>query len=207
MNSTLTNSHTDMAPTILQMLGLPLRDDFDGEPIAYSSDRLSLSNKAELVNVEFWNAGTFTPIGFGHNSYYNNTYKALRLKSGDHSLFYSTWCTGEREFYDMDDDFVQMDNRLHVNATGEGKTYFGRSETELVSRLDALLMVMKGCKQDSCRVPWQSMFPDGSVNDLEAAMNERYDSFFENQPKVSFSSCPAGHIVAEEGPQEVLAFT
>ena len=207
ITSSLTNSHTDMAPTILHMLGLDLRDDFDGSPIPYTSADLGVRTRNEMVNVEFWNAGTFTPIGFKHNSYYNNTYKALRMVTAEHSLFYSSWCTGEREFYDMDADFVQMDNRLHVNATGDGATYYGRSESELVSRLDALLMVMKGCKQDTCREPWNELFPDGSVTSLETAMGERYDSFFENQPKVTFSSCPAGHIIAEEGPQEVLAFT
>ena len=112
VNSTITNSHTDMAPTILQMLGVPLQDDFDGAPIAYTSEELSSSNKSEMVNVEFWNSGSFTPIGFAQNLYYNNTYKALRLMSGNYSLYYSTWCSGEREFYDMGVSNPVRDSRL-----------------------------------------------------------------------------------------------
>lgn len=205
VNSTITNSHTDMAPTILQMLGLPLRDEFDGAPIAHTEDALSSSNKSELINVEFWDFN-FKPMALHKDSYYNNTYKALRLMSGNESLFYSTWCTGEREFYDMNQDYVQMNNRLAADPKGEALQYFGRSEDELISRLDALLMVTKSCKQDSCRVPWGTLFPAGQVTDLETAMNSQYDTFFANQPKVTFSECRSGYIVSAEGPQNVTAF-
>ena len=40
------------------MLGVPLRPDFDGAPIAYTPDDLGVktntTTKTELVNVEFW---------------------------------------------------------------------------------------------------------------------------------------------------------
>jgi arylsulfatase A-like enzyme len=52
----ITKSHTDIAPTVLTMLGLPLRKDFDGQPMAYTASDLSSSTKNEYVNVEFWNA-------------------------------------------------------------------------------------------------------------------------------------------------------
>ena len=206
MNSTITNSHTDMAPTILQMLDVPLQHDFDGAPIAYTQGDLSSSNKHELVNVEFWNSVGHTPIGFPRHQYYNNTYKALRLMSGDYSFLYTTWCSGEHELYDMKYDFVQMHNRLAANFTGDSVQYYNRPESELVTRLDALLMVTKSCKQDSCRVPWGSIFPKGQVTTLQEAMNSQYDNFFANQPRVSFASCPSGHVVADEGPQSVQAY-
>jgi len=205
MNSTITNSHTDMAPTILQMLGVPLQDDFDGAPIAYTAEELRGSNKSELVNVEFWNA-VATPIGVAAHEYYNNTYKALRLMSDDNSFFYSTWCNGEREFYDMKTDAQQMHNRLAEHPTGRSIEYYNRTEQELFNRLDALLMVTKSCKMDSCRDPWMTLFPGGEVTDIQTAMNTTYDTFFENQPKISFSSCVKGHVVSQEGPQEVMAF-
>jgi N-acetylglucosamine-6-sulfatase len=194
-----------VAPTILKMLDVPLRPDFDGAPIAFTQDELDSSNKSELVNVEFWNSGN-TPIGLKHKEYYNNTYKALRLMSDDNSLFYSTWCTGEREFYDMKTDSQQMHNRLAENPTGVARQYYGRPEQEMFNRLDALLMVTKSCKTDSCRDPWATLFPGGHVTNIEQAMNSTYDTFFENQPKISFSSCIAGHVVADEGPQDVIAF-
>jgi hypothetical protein len=190
------------------MLGVPLQDDFDGAPIAYTQDELSSSNKSELVNVEFWNSGHSTPIGFKKEEYYNNTYKALRLMNDDQSFFYSTWCTGEREFYDMKTDSQQMDNRLASNSDSNAaaKEYYGRPENELINRLDAMLMVTKSCKQDSCRDPWATLFPSGQVSNIQDAMNATYDTFFENQPKISFSSCIQGHVVDEEGPQNVIAF-
>lgn len=122
VNTTITNSHTDMAPTILQMLGVPLRDDFDGAPMAYTQDALSNSIKNEIVQVEFWGGG-IGPLGLNAKTYYNNTYKALRMLSDDYNLYYSTWCTGEHEFYDStflesrpplrheDDDYDRMSER------------------------------------------------------------------------------------------------
>ncbi|KAK5173343.1 uncharacterized protein LTR77_002024 [Saxophila tyrrhenica] len=204
-NSSITNSHTDMAPTILQMLGVPLQDDFDGQPIAYTEEQLSGSTKSEHVNVEFWNAGN-TPIGLAKHDYYNNTYKALRLMSDEQSFYYSTWCTGEREFYDMRTDSQQLHNRLADKPEGSAVEYYGRSERELFHRLEALLMVLKSCKMDSCRDPWATLFPGGEVVDIRGAMNSTYDAFFKDQPKISYSSCIDGHVVAEEGPQTVMAF-
>lgn len=77
VNSSVTNSHTDMAPTILQMLGMPLdaKYQFDGAPVAYAWEDLKSSNKSELVNVEFWSSKEHAPIGVKASDYYNNTYK------------------------------------------------------------------------------------------------------------------------------------
>lgn len=102
VTTNITNSHTDMAPTILTMLGLPLRPDFDGQPMAYTTDQLSNITKNEYVNVEFWNAKEDEYIEpKGPYPYYNNTYKSLRLTTNGESFYYSVWCDGEHEFYDM----------------------------------------------------------------------------------------------------------
>lgn len=206
VNSTITNSHTDMAPTILQMLGVPTRDDFDGAAIAYTEDSLSSSTKHEMVNVEFWNANGASSVGTTHASYYNNTYKALRFTNGNDSFYYSKWCDGETEFYDMNADYVQMNNRLGPSPKAGVDEYYGRPWKELIARLDAILMVTKSCKQDSCRDPWGVLFPAGQVSDLVVAMRPEYDSFFQNQPKVTFSGCAGGYFPALEGAQEVIAF-
>ena len=105
------------------------------------------------------------------------------------SFFYSKWCTGEKEFYNMNTDPSQMKNRLGNPARGTAATYYGRAEAQLFTRLDALLMVAKSCKQDSCRNPWPTLFPNGQVTSLSGAMAAQYDTFFANQPKVSYSSC------------------
>jgi N-acetylglucosamine-6-sulfatase len=206
VTSDIINSHTDMAPTILQMLGIPLRDEFDGAPIAYKAKELGASDKTELVNVEFWNSGDKTPQAATPGSYSNNTYKALRLISDEYSFLYTKWCTGENEFYDMQNDPGQMQNRLASPPQGSSVTYYGRSEQKLFDRLDALLMVTKGCATDSCREPWNVLFPGGQVGNLTDAMRPEYDRFFAQQPKVSFSSCIQNHIVSEEGPQDVTPY-
>jgi hypothetical protein len=100
VQTSITNSHTDIAPTVLTMLGLPLRSDFDGQPIAYTANELANSKKSEYVNVEFWDAREDQREA-QPGSYYNNTYKSLRLATAGQSFYYSVWCDGEHEFYDM----------------------------------------------------------------------------------------------------------
>ena len=172
------------------MLGVPeqSRYEFDGAPIAYTAADIGSSTKTEQVTVEFWNSNQH-PQGMEEGLYFNNTYKALRLISDDNSLYYSVWCTGEHEFYDMNNDPGQMSNRLGSPPKGSSSQYYRRPESQLISRLDALLMVTKSCAGDSCRKPWASMFADGHVTDLSDAMAADYDSFFANQPQVSFASC------------------
>ena len=205
VSNTITNSHTDMAPTILKMLGVPLRKDFDGAPIAYTRDTMAKRSKApsEHVSVEFWDAGG-KPDGYKgvkmSKLYKDNSYKALRLISDDKSFFYSVWCNGEREFYDMNDDFAQMNNRLAKNFKGGKKQFFGRPEKQLYNRLNAVLLVTKACKRDACRDPWGALFPKNRVNGLAEAMKEEYDSFFDKQPKIKFKTCRKGFLAGNEGP-------
>lgn len=47
-------SHTDVAPTIFNLAGIPLRPDFDGAPIPISRDALQLRPRTEHINIEFW---------------------------------------------------------------------------------------------------------------------------------------------------------
>jgi hypothetical protein len=100
-------------------------------------------------------------------------------------------------------------NNLLRNITGpqENMQYFGRPLEQLFNRLDALLLVLKGCKQDSCRDAYSVLFPDGQAKNLPQAMNRTYDTFFANQPKVLFSECIPGHIIALEGPQVANAYS
>lgn len=158
VNSSLTNSHTDVAPTILKMLGVPSRDDFDGAPIAYTKDQLTATKKHEIVQVEFWGSDSHSPLGAVMRPYFNNTYKALRMISEDYNLYYSTWCSGEHEFYDMKGDSQQMHNLLGNGAESTGSTWYGRPLKQLVNRMDAVLMVTKSCKRESCRNPWSVIF-------------------------------------------------
>lgn len=79
----------------------------------------------------------------------------------------------------------------------------GREFKHVINRLDSLLMVLKSCKAESCREPWKTLHPDGSVYNLRGALKDTFDSFYHEQPKVSFSSCELGYLIAAEGPQDV----
>lgn len=71
-----------------------------------------------------------------------------------------------------------------------------------MSRLDALMMVLKSCQGDECRYPWRQLHPKGQVGSLAEALVSGFDTFYENQPKVTFSACELGYIVASEGAQK-----
>lgn len=103
-------------------------------------------------------------------------------------------------------DPFQMQNLLDggYDFLSEHYTLANRSFTQLVSRLDALLMVLKSCKSESCRKPWSVLHPGGDVKNLKESLHGRFDAFYEQQPKVSFDSCVMGHVVSEEGPQNVV---
>jgi arylsulfatase A-like enzyme len=98
-------SHTDLAPTFFDMMGIPLRDDFDGLPIPttrQSINELKDSGKAkEHVQIEFWSTGNPGEYNDNESANVNNTYKGLRIVAEEYGFYYSVWCSGSHELYDM----------------------------------------------------------------------------------------------------------
>lgn len=82
----------------------------------------------------------------------------------------------------------------------------GRSLTQIIPRLDALMMVLKTCKDKVCVHPWRTLHPDGKVNDLKEALDQKYDSFYEEQPKMSFSSCLDAYYLENENQAAVKSW-
>ncbi|KAF4120842.1 Arylsulfatase A or related enzyme [Geosmithia morbida] len=215
------SSHTDVAPTILKLAG-GSKDDFDGVPIPLSTEDLANLEKREHVQVEFWGyalpESVFNadyPYGTVDNKAANNTYKSLRLIGDDYSLFYSVWCSGEHEFYDLHRDpaqvhnyFDQGQNLSTVSREGLASEYqlAGRSFELVVDRLDALLMVLKSCKGEQCYRPWKTLHPSGNVQTLHDALAADFDDFYSKQTKIRYNSCQMGYLPAEEGPQDVNQF-
>lgn len=114
----------------------------------------------------------------------------------------------------MQTDPYQLQN-LHPSSLKAGsffplakpRTILGLPVSKVVARLDALLLILKSCKDASCIRPWEVLHPSGDVLDLKDALKSRYDVFYEQeQPKVSFSRCEAGYIVDAEGPQDAVVY-
>lgn len=103
-------SHTDIAATLFNLAGIPLREDFDGLPMPLTVPEMQVAKsdpRREHVSVEYWGTnlqegdiGRVSPTGAGV-VYGNNTYKAMRVIGDSYNLFYSVWCTNEHELYDM----------------------------------------------------------------------------------------------------------
>ncbi|KAL5316375.1 hypothetical protein ACEPPN_015420 [Leptodophora sp. 'Broadleaf-Isolate-01'] len=217
MTTDIVTSHTDLAPTILKIFGIPMREEFDGSAIPLTPEDISeIATGREHVNVEFWgnrynpedgNAYVYTD---GVVSLVNNTYKAIRLIGQGYNLYYSVWCSHDHELYDMDADPHQMENLFPLGFTKNStlaswtanETILGVSTLNLASRLDALMFVLKSCQGDECREPWAALQPDGNVSNLKEALQPKFDNFYQNQvPRVQFSRCEPGHIIDAEGPQ------
>ncbi|KAF6826127.1 arylsulfatase [Colletotrichum plurivorum] len=225
-------SHTDIAPTILQLAGVEKL--LDGEAMPWKDS--NVGGKTEHAAIEFWGWGA--PEGhYGLRSdehfesgkleglYLNNTYKGLRMVGEGFSLYYSVWCTGERELYNLQvryhltscsfsanyilsqTDPEQTSNVL-VNTSGEVAVsnqfnVFGREVDDLVHRLDALIMALKDCKGRACSRPWLTLHPGEEVSSLRGALDPKFDKFYQSQPKMYFDSCEAAFIKEKESNEPV----
>ncbi|KAI1272988.1 arylsulfatase-like protein [Xylaria sp. FL0933] len=201
----IVTTHTDLAPTLLQIAGAPLRDDFDGLAIPLSQDGLDQAKdkRHEHVTVEHW--------GFASNEgqvfdWYpkitlNNTYKALRVISESYNLLYQVWCNNEHELYDLTTDPGQMVNLLNPDE-GPGRTLLGLPLDKVTQRLDALLFVLKSCRAQTCIRPWRELHSAGNVETLKDALSPRFDSFYDTKTEnIRFERCEMGYILEAEGPQ------
>lgn len=103
---------------------------------------------------------------------------------------------------DYKNDPHQTTNLAAQPSQHTNYTIANRNLPQILSRLDALMMVLKSCAEDQCRHPWNQLHPKGKVNNLPEALHPSFDHFYANQPKVSFSICEIGYLISAEGPQE-----
>ncbi|KAJ5924257.1 hypothetical protein N7466_008444 [Penicillium verhagenii] len=201
-------THIDLAPTIFSLAGIPHREDFDGTAIPLTPD--FAGPRHEHVTVEFWGRtvfeGDFSHIGIAGTVFqHNNTYKSVRLLGEGYNLYYSVWCTNEHELYDLSTDPYQLHNLYPTGpAVGDEPRILGRTLSQAISRLDALLLVLKSCQGSTCIEPWKVLHPQHSIRTMRDALDERYDLFYEAQPRVSFDWCDLGYVIEAEGPQAPL---
>ncbi|KAI2465237.1 arylsulfatase-like protein [Annulohypoxylon bovei var. microspora] len=203
--SDIVTTHTDMAPTLLEIAGIPLKGDFDGLSIPLTEDSLTQAKETrhEHVTVEHW--GFASNEGQVLESYprlhSNNTYKALRVISETYDLHYQVWCNGDHELHDLTRDPGQMVNLLHPDEIAP-EMIAGAPLDKVVARLDSLLFVLKSCKAATCIDPWRALHPAGNVGSLRDALSPRFDSLYEDESrKIEFDRCEMGFILDAEGPQ------
>ncbi|KAF2725774.1 alkaline phosphatase-like protein [Polychaeton citri CBS 116435] len=184
----LVTGHIDLAPTVLSLAGVKLRDEWklDGEPIQLPLENQSDIDAAKLkrgehVNIEHWASTSTADVII---------YKALRVIGPIYNLMYSVWCTASsspsanaadiaHELYDMTADPYQVKN-IHPDAPNPSgaEDFLGRPNTQVLRRLDALMLVLKTCAMDTCRHPWRALHHNGSVDSLSDALDESHDDFY-----------------------------
>lgn len=209
----MVTTHTDLAPTFLKLLGIAPRHDLDGRAFPVKREDIEVEVAAaqtvrEHVAVEYWGFAGGEGI-HDRTLHENNTYKAIRLVGEGFNVYYSIWCNNEHELYDMTRDPGQMINLLsakegpNVAVTDDSVTPWlsGLSVSKVVSRLDALLFVLKSCTGKTCQEPWKQLHPAGNVRSLRDALDHKFDTFYEvEQTKVDFSFCWNGYWPEAEGP-------
>ncbi|KAF4987640.1 hypothetical protein FGRMN_10255 [Fusarium graminum] len=198
-------THIDLAPTLLKLAGVELRENFDGTPIPVFTDQ---GNKRhEHVAVEYWGTaiaegevGGFD--GKGQIMMPNNTYKGVRILHEDYDLYYSAWCNNEHELYDLKTDPGQLNNLFPEDGQDTAsEAILETTPRQVLNRLDALMLVLKSCKGNTCIEPWKTLHPKGDVINLKDALRKEFNGFYEEQVKVWFDRCEAGYLIDAEGPQ------
>ncbi|KAL2840517.1 alkaline-phosphatase-like protein [Aspergillus pseudoustus] len=208
-------THIDLVPSIFDLAGIPLREDLDGTPIPLPSAAGTVHTRHEHVTVEYWGMAYLEGergalANPNHTPFIlNNTYKSVRIIGENYNLYYSVWCNNAHELYDLTTDPYQLNN-LYSSPDAVQDTnaeLLGYSLSEVITRLDSILLVLKSCKGSTCIKPWDVLHPDGDVQNLQDALGSQYDEFYAIQARVSYDRCERGYIVESEGPQEVLSYS
>lgn len=183
--------HLDLAPTFLDIAGLDESEwpvFFDGRsllpqwrsPGRGNGEGGGQGNGKESVGIEYWGrAGIEAPsAGALGSPFLSNSYKTVRVLGEDQGWLYTKWCTGEVELYNTTADRHELNNVVGQHG-------------RIANRLNALTMVTKSCTQGGCRDPWGLIdTPDGeTITTLTQALQEKYDGFFADFPKVEFGTC------------------
>lgn len=83
---------------------------------------------------------------------------------------------------------------------GDETVFFGRPVSQVLTRFDALTLVLKTCKSEGCVKPWKLLHPAGDVRILKDAIDPKFDDFYENDvPKVKYDHCSQGFFLEFEG--------
>ncbi|KDE06712.1 hypothetical protein MVLG_03058 [Microbotryum lychnidis-dioicae p1A1 Lamole] len=176
-------SLADLGATIMHLAGAKSDYEHDGSLVPLTQELRQMVETEGIKQyhlAEYWVDGIEEGIYAG-KSFLNTTYRAIRIVEGNSiDLSYAVWCTGEHEIYDLRTDPDQMHNLAEVQSQS--------SELQkLLIRLDALLLVLKTCVGEVCKRPWNEMFPQKNIRSLKDALDVKYDEYFRQLPKVTYS--------------------
>lgn len=201
--TTIPSSFIDMAPTFLDIAGVPKEDRppfLDGRSLLQQwkdpdakCEGTGRGNNFEVLNIEYWGSnGVFMPNGVKTE---NATYKSLRIVGEEFAYLYTHWCyTNELELYNTVDDPYELKN-LARQPNDETK--------KLLDRLNAMLLVQKSCSTNVCQNPWTVLMANSTlpaVSTLKDALNPVYDEHFAAFPKVNIAKCLGFQSPANEAP-------
>jgi N-acetylglucosamine-6-sulfatase len=92
----IVTSHTDIVPSIVHWAGASSSIDLDGSPIPINGLVVNIQRKFEHAAIEYW-GHTLD----GASNHELTAYKVIRVIGQDYNLYYSVWCDGSHEVYDM----------------------------------------------------------------------------------------------------------
>lgn len=198
-------SNIDLTATIVHESGAEPTYDLDGRVMDWSDSKRSFRESGSATHhlSEFWVSQVGGAVEGKYTEAYDKVvskYRALRVKDEHYDLAYTVWCTGQRELYDMKTDPVQMSNLLKDVPFYGGLNSSNSREEKMAARLDSLLLSLKTCQGSLCRRLWYNLFPEGEVQNFGDALQSRWDSYFDELPRVHFDSCRDGFFPAEELP-------
>ncbi|KAG2175458.1 hypothetical protein INT43_001105 [Umbelopsis isabellina] len=194
--SDLVSTHESLAPTFLALANaedkLPSWIDGGVIPITSALKQHPLQASTETFSVEFWsdvvaweNSETLFSPGA-------NTYKTLRIVGPNYDYSYAVWCTGEHELFDI--------KHLSQNDPYQTQNIYKQATDRFINRLDALLLVLKSCKAESCRNPWKILHEQDKIGSLPQALSKDLDDFYATLPKVKYDHCTGYYDYENEAP-------
>ncbi|GAX84170.1 hypothetical protein CEUSTIGMA_g11593.t1 [Chlamydomonas eustigma] len=152
----------------------------------------------DTIMIEGW-------LDVNESTFYRKNYRSVRVCSpvfvfGSSSTYqgmtcykYTVWCIPANaynildnlnffELYDLGLDPYELNNRYR-------QALLQPLAKSLVERLNAVLTAMAYCQGPSCRNPWRTLHPDGSVNNLLDALSSTHDPFYSQITNFGFKYC------------------